>query len=360
MKYRSLEWEDVEEGQALPEIRYELSLLRLVAMVRASGHYDYVHFDRDYARSAGARDAFIATHHVAGLFSRLATDWSGPQADLRSLTWSMSSQSCAGDMLTITGRVGRKYTNDRGEFLVDLVDLTIGHETAPQAASASATLVLPSRTGGPVGISGIPAPRPKAEPDPLMPDFAKSMLGKVREGLREPARPLTEDEIHLWCECVEDWDPLYWDREYAAGSRHGGIIAPPAAIFFGAGSSARVGVGYLKPGEDVPEPVREGLAGVALLQEFRKNLIAAGMPFMPPGLPEVAVVRSRADYFTPLRPGDSTRTQQELLNCSPMKRTRLGEGLFVTWVNSAFNQREELVRAVTLTAFHYRAAQPPA
>jgi len=354
MKYRSLYWEDIEEGQALPVIKYELSLLRLVAMVRASGHYDYVHFDREYARSAGARDAFIATHHVAGLYSRLVTDWSGPEADLRSLTWSMNSQSCADDLLTITGKVGRKYTNDQSEFLVDLVDLNIGHERAPQAASASATLALPSRAGGPAGISGSSAQRPKVDPDPLMPEFAKAMLGKVKEGLREPARPLTEDEIHLWCECVEDWNPLYWDREYAASSRYGGIIAPPAGIFFGAGSSARVGVGYLKPGEEVPQAVSAGLTGVALLQEFRKSLIVAGMPFMPPGLPEVAVVRSSADYYTPLRPGDSTRTRQELLNCSPMKRTRLGEGCFVTWVNSAFNQREERVRAVTLTAFHYR------
>jgi hypothetical protein len=69
--HRSLCWQDVEEGTALPSFTYELSLLRLVAFVRASGLYDYVPFDGDCARAAGARDAFISAPHVAGLFGRL-------------------------------------------------------------------------------------------------------------------------------------------------------------------------------------------------------------------------------------------------------------------------------------------------
>lgn len=82
-------------------------------MVRASGLYDYVHFDRDYAQAAGARDAFMATHHVGGLFSRLLTDWSGPEADVRSLTFNINTQSCPNDILTLTGKVGRKYVSDQ-------------------------------------------------------------------------------------------------------------------------------------------------------------------------------------------------------------------------------------------------------
>jgi acyl dehydratase len=36
--------------------------------------------------------------------------------------------------------------------------------------------------------------------------------------------------IRLWCEVVEDANPLYHDREYAQQSRHGDVIAPPAMI----------------------------------------------------------------------------------------------------------------------------------
>lgn len=352
MDYRSLYWEDVEEGQALPAYTYELSLLRLVAMVRASGLYDYVHFDRDYARAVGARDAFIATHHVAGLFSRLLTDWSGPEADVRSLTFSMGAQSCSSDVLKVSGKVGRKYVGEDGEHLVDVADMTIAHDLAPRAASASATLALPSRAAGPVKV-GSRRPARDEVPDPNMPDFAKALLGQVTEGSWEPQRPLTENEIHLWCECIEDWNPLYWDKEFAGRSRHGGIISPPASVLFGAGSSAAMGIGYMKPGGKIPAAVSEGLIGMPLLQALRKEMTAAASPVSPPGCPEIAITQARSEYFTPLRPGDTARSKRELLNCSPEKSTKLGKGYFATWRNSVHNQLGELVRTFTLTGFIY-------
>jgi acyl dehydratase len=186
-----------------------------------------------------------------------------------------------------------------------------------------------------------------------MPDFARAMLGTVKEGLPEPAWPLAEDEIHLWCECLEDWNPLYWDKNYANKSRYGGIIAPPAAMFFGVGSSVNAGIGYMKPGVKVPEAVQKGLTGLPLRQALREGLISTSSPFSVPGCPEVAVVQARADYFTRLRPGDWTSCKVRLLNCGPKKRTKLGEGHFVSWVNSMYNQKDELVRNFTLTVFVY-------
>jgi acyl dehydratase len=36
--------------------------------------------------------------------------------------------------------------------------------------------------------------------------------------------------IRLWCEVLEDANPLYHDPEYARTSRHGGIVAPPTMV----------------------------------------------------------------------------------------------------------------------------------
>lgn len=355
MEYRSVCWEDVQEGGSLPSITYELSLLRLVAFVRATGVYDYVHFDRDYAQAVGTRDVFIATPHVAGLFGRLLTDWSGPGADIRSLAFSMTAQSCTNDILTITGKVGRKYRGDQGEYLVDVVDMNIGQRISPHAATATATMVLPSRESGAVPVSKHVAQKPQIELDSNMPEFARSMLGTVKVGQPEPGRPLTEEEIHLWCECLEDWNPLYWDKDFACKSRYGGIISPPASMFFGADNSVKWGIGYLKPGANIPDAVRRGLTGHELLQELRASAVNEVTPFVVPGCPEVAVVVARADYFTPLRPGDYTHAKLELLNCSPKKRTKLGEGHFMTWVNSLRNQSGELIRNYTMTVFFYHS-----
>lgn len=354
MNMQSLLWEDVQEGQQLPPFTYELSLLRLVAFVRATGLYDYVHFDRDYARAVGARDVFIATPHVVGLFSRLLTDWAGPEAEVRSITLKMNTQSCAGDLLQVSGHVGRVYTGEDGEHLVDVVDMKIGHAHSANAATATATLALPTRGAAVRAVRAAPARKaPQLQAD--VPDFVRALVGTVKEGEPEPERPLTEDEIHLWCECLEDWNPLYWDHAYARKSRHGGLIAPPGGLFHGAASSVNAGLGYGKPGTAVPAPVREGLTGFALLQALRKDMIAGKTPFSVPGYPEVAVTVARSEYYRPLRVGDHTRTTQEIVDCSGLKKTKLGEGHFLTWIRSVYNQRDELVRTFTLTGFYYHA-----
>ena len=41
----------------------------------------------------------------------------------------------------------------------------------------------------------------------------------------------TEDNIRKYVNGIGDINPLYRDKEYAAKSRYGGIIAPPAFIF---------------------------------------------------------------------------------------------------------------------------------
>lgn len=352
MEYRSVLWEDVVEGQELPPIVYELSLLRLVAFVRASGVYDYVHFDRDYAQAVGARDVFAATPHIAGLFSRLLTDWSGPEAEIRSITFSMRAQSCAGDILQITGKVGKKYRNERGDYLVDIVDMNIGHGLAPHAAVATATLALPSTEGGAVKFDAGAAPQAVTNLRDDTPDFARALIGKPKDVSSRP-RPFTEDEILLWCEALEDWNPLYWDKEYATRSKHGGIIAPPLSLLYGAGASASVGIGYLKPGKQIPDAVRRGLTGMSLLQELRKDFVAANSPLSLPEYPEVVIADSRVEHYKAARPGDSVREVQEMVDCSAKKRTKLGEGYFMTWRNSEYNQKNELVKTVQYTMFCY-------
>jgi len=326
----------------------------LVSFVRATGLYDYIHFDRDYAQSVGARDAFISTPHITGLFCRLLTDWSGPDADVKSINLSIKAQSCTNDVLQFTGRVGKKYVDDTGNYLVDIVEMVMGHELAPQSAVATATMILPSRIGGPVQTSRRSARNPeKLKLDPDLPDIAKDLVGRIRAGLFEPAWPLTVNEIHLWCECLEDWNPLYWNDDHARKSRYGGIIAPFAGSFFGAGSSVRGGIGYLKPGEEVPMPIRRGLLGLPLLNALRQEMMAEGVPFTLPGFPEIVIVGARADYFKPLRPGDSVHTRQEFLNCGAEKQRRLGTGHIISWVNSAFNQHDELLKNFTFSAFLY-------
>lgn len=354
-RYASLFWEDVEEGQALPGFVYDLSMLRLVSFVRATGLYDPAHHDPEFARTVGAADAFLSTAQLAGLFSRLVTDWSGPAGNLRRITFSMAAQMLRGDSMQMTGKVERKYRGEDGAFLVDLADMVVATETAPHAARATATLEMPSRGGAlpavvrqrdDIGLAAIVED---------MPGFAQAMMGDVRTSKDQPCRPLTADEIHLWCEAVEDWNPLYWDEDYARHSLFGGLIAPHASTFYGAGSSADVGIGHGKPGARVPGPIAQGLKGQELATALRHNITAQGVPFVPPGCPDVVVSQAEFAFFAPHRIGETLRCELRLKACSPQRKTRLGEGYFMTVENAMFNPRDELVKTLTTILLFYRS-----
>ncbi|MBE0480268.1 MAG: MaoC family dehydratase N-terminal domain-containing protein [Dehalococcoidia bacterium] len=62
----------------------------------------------------------------------------------------------------------------------------------------------------------------------MVPEELKQYIGKV-----DPphVREVERGAIRRYAEAVENPNPLYFDEEYAADSRYGGIIAPPG--FFG-------------------------------------------------------------------------------------------------------------------------------
>lgn len=353
-EYTSLLWEDVTEGEELPGFDYELSMLRLVAFVRATGLYDYVHHDPDYARAVGIKDAFAATPHIGGLFCRAVTDWTGPLGLLRRIEFRMTGQCLRNDILRVTGKVIGKQRAADGAALVD-VELNIANDAAPSVAAAKITVALPMSDGSRPAVVRERDPDDVIVPNDDMPDFAKAYMGQVREGNWEPRDPLQASDVHLWCEALEDWNPLYWDAEYAARSPVGGIVSPPIGLFFGAGSGLVVGLGHRKPGAVVPEPIVQGLHGMELMSALRQELIRGGVPFPPPDCPETVVTNAVYDFYRPLRVGDTLRTEQRLATCSQLRKTRLGEGYFTSGENQLFNQHGELVRTTTLNLFCYRA-----
>lgn len=348
----SLDWSDVKAGDAIPGFEYELSLLRLVAYIRATGQYDFVHFDSDYARSVGAEDAFICTYHLAGLFGRVLTDWAGPGCVLRELTFSMTTQMLRGDLLTFSGTIEKAW-RDADDCLVE-VALNVATQRSGNAARAKVIVALPSGGRAPA----ISRKRNEADqpcPNPEMPDFARAMMGVVKPGKAQPEMPLSQGDVLLLCEALEDWNPLYWEAGYASRSPYGGLIAPPTASIFGPGSSLDFGLGWRRPGVEVPDPVARGLTGIPLLAELRKIASDKGIPFMPPDCPDVVVTQVRFQFYEPLRICDTLRVELRMADCSALRKTRLGEGYFLTVEASMINQREQLVRTETMTLLYYRS-----
>ncbi len=134
-------WEDVSEGQEVPTLSLEITIKRMIAAVGATRDFYDVHHNQEFARESGVQDIFVNTMFNQGLIGRFLTDWTGPAGEIRKLGIAMRESTYAKDVVTVTGKVVKKYTNDAGDHLVDLEVLT-SNPRGP-AVIATATMALP-------------------------------------------------------------------------------------------------------------------------------------------------------------------------------------------------------------------------
>ena len=141
MAWKSLFWEEVKEGQELPTVTMDVSCTTVVAGAIASRDFLPLHHDREYAQKAGLRDIMINTHTIFGFASKYLTDWTGPEGELREISLRLMVPCCAGDTLTMTGKVVGKRICDR-EHLLD-VDFNFA---VPLGVNCNGKAILALRT----------------------------------------------------------------------------------------------------------------------------------------------------------------------------------------------------------------------
>jgi len=141
--YRNRCWEDVEEGEELPELLMPITVTRCVYLASATRDFSPQHSNRDYCHERSkTKDVFVNTPFNIGLVARFATDWGGPESTVRRVQVAMRKNICAGDDMIITGKVAKKY-EEEGDHRVDL-EIMISTQEGP-ATPCSATLTLPAR-----------------------------------------------------------------------------------------------------------------------------------------------------------------------------------------------------------------------
>jgi hypothetical protein len=333
-------WEDVEEGQVLPALDFPITVKTLILAVCGTRDLMPYHHDPAYSKSVGNRDMFVNTMFEQALFGRYVTDFVGPESDFRETGLQMLNQLCPSDVARVQGRVTEKL-EEAGEKRIKL-EMAASNEIGI-AATGTATIAMPSRVEGPVRPVTSLA-RPTMDVHPQIPNFAKAWLG--HESPKSPAGyPVSEVQIMYWCDMVEDPNPLYADTEYARGSRHGGVIAPPMGLItWNMARAGHQGVDSAAPdagcGERAPWPPRAPSAE------------GSGIP-MPPGMTDTIAQGSVQTYGVPVRPGDLISSTNETINCSPLKETKLGPGYFQTNLQTFYNQKDEIVGTNVFTLLRY-------
>jgi hypothetical protein len=111
-------WEDVSEGQELPE--YTLLLDPLRVHLQSSGTQDFhrQHNDEEFAHKQGVQHLFMNTGFSQAALARVVLDWMGDEGFLKKFKMEMRKMHHPGDVMTLRGKVVRTW-EENGEALAE-------------------------------------------------------------------------------------------------------------------------------------------------------------------------------------------------------------------------------------------------
>jgi acyl dehydratase len=148
--------------------------------------------------------------------------------------------------------------------------------------------------------------------------------------------PVNVPMIRHWVAALDDRNPVYLDEELARTTRHGGIVAPPAML----------------QTWSMPSPKIEGIAerGGSPVEIPADNVLRA---LDAEGFTGTLATNSELEFARYLRPGDLLHVSNELESISTRKATGLGQGYFVTWVNTYRTDDGEVVGRQLFRVFKF-------
>lgn len=134
--------QDVREGlEAEPLVIDEIDRAMFVRYAGASGDFNPIHWNEDFAKSAGYPQVFAQGMFTAGLLGRFLTDWMGAESVRRYKT-RFTGQAWPGEKLVCTGRVTAVEQAD-GEIRAEC-ELQVANDEGDTKITGSATCAIPA------------------------------------------------------------------------------------------------------------------------------------------------------------------------------------------------------------------------
>jgi hydroxyacyl-ACP dehydratase HTD2-like protein with hotdog domain len=133
-------FETLAVGMTLPQLVKRPTTMSLFMYGAANWVYHRVHYDQDYARSVGLRNVVVHGTLQACYLVQMMTDWLRENGILKKLSFRHHVPAYPGDVLTCSGLIKDKRTEDGNRFLV--LDLTIVNQDNQKTTSGTATVYL--------------------------------------------------------------------------------------------------------------------------------------------------------------------------------------------------------------------------
>lgn len=110
---KSLAYDEVAIGDALPELVIEVGAQLIVGGAIASRDFQDVHHDKAGSQALGSPDIFMNILTTNGLVGRYITDWTGPEAVLKKVSIKLGAPNYPGETMTFSGSVVAKDDADK-------------------------------------------------------------------------------------------------------------------------------------------------------------------------------------------------------------------------------------------------------
>jgi acyl dehydratase len=145
VKYAKVYAEDVNVGQALPElVKGPIQQIQLTRYAGASGDFNPIHQDDEFAKAAGMGGVFGHGMLTMGFVAQAVTDWAGA-GTVRKIGVRFQGLVRLKDVITARGRVLDKSSKN-GTHLVEL-ELWAENQKGEKVVTGKATVALPAREG---------------------------------------------------------------------------------------------------------------------------------------------------------------------------------------------------------------------
>jgi acyl dehydratase len=138
-----LHFEDIAVGNEIPSLTKQPTTRQLVMWAGASGDYNPIHYDKDFAQGRGLSGVIVQGQLVGSFLGQLVTDWVGEQGMLRKLTCSYKGSNYPGEAIICKGKVSKKYV-EGGEHRLEC-SLWAENAAGEKTVTGMAIVVMPAR-----------------------------------------------------------------------------------------------------------------------------------------------------------------------------------------------------------------------
>ena len=143
MKYARLYFEDVSIGDELPPlVKGPIQQIQLTRYAGASGDFNPIHQDPEFAQAAGMGGVFAHGMLSMGFVAQVVTDWAGA-GTVRKIGVRFAALVRLKDTVTCRGRVVAT-SQKNGANVVEL-EIWAENQRGDKVVAGKATVVLPAR-----------------------------------------------------------------------------------------------------------------------------------------------------------------------------------------------------------------------